>query len=359
VFCSLAFDIKLTVNRYSISLPPTSAKADNAMAPKSKKIETGKGVSKAASVAAGVAAAASGSSSAAAPASVPVVAGSKKQPSTSKNTFSDAAGPNDPPAVPSASSSLPSTSNATQAIVPADSDARSLDVANLALRFDTADSALSDDLIGRESLEIEDDDFEYEKSDGRPKYWVKKFMEAFAKDYLGDPEDTKKNRPEQKAWYARWQNKAHKIVVTIFEMKDPSHLEKCCWFLFDSIIKSHELGVSAMGAKNWSPSPLICSVRLAYTVTIIEKYAPVRLDIIRLWYVEEIAASPEDFIKRKLINCWNNGIRAGHNAKNKKNKKGGKAAVKEAVKEVDEEEEAQAAQVTSRKTRSRRPPRVT
>jgi hypothetical protein len=100
-------------------------------------------------------------------------------------------------------------------------------------------------------------------------------------------------------------------------------------------------------------------VRLAYTVTIIEKYAPVRLDIIRLWHVEEIAASPEDFIKRKLINCWNNGIRAGHNAKNKKNKKGGKAAVKEAVKEVDEEEEAQAAQVTSRKTRSRRPPRVT
>jgi hypothetical protein len=336
VFCSVAVDIKLTVNRYSISLPPTSAKADNAMALKSKKIETGKGVSKAASVAAGVAAAASGSSSAAAPASVPVVAGSKKKPLTAKNAHSDATGTSDASAMPSASSPLPSTSsNATQAVAPAVSDARSLDVANLALRFDTADSALSDGLIGRESLEIEDDDFKYEKSDGRPKYWVKKFMDAFAKDYLGKPEDTKKNRPEQKAWYARWQNKAHKIVVTIFEMKDPSHLEKCCWFLFDSIIKSHELGVFAMGAKNWSPSPLICSVRLAYTVTIIEKYAPVRLDIIRLWHVEEIAASPEDFIKRKLINCWNNGIRAGHNAKNKK---GGKAAVKE----VDEEEEAQA-----------------
>jgi hypothetical protein len=303
------------------------------MAPKSKKIETGKAASKAARVAA----AASGSSSDPAPPSVSAVAGDGKTPSTSVHTHSDAIEANDAQVVPSASSSLPSTSGAAQTITLAASDARSLDVANLALRFDTADSALSDGLIGRESLEIGNDDFEQEKSGSRPKYWVKKFMEAFGKDYLVEPEDTKKNRPEQKAWYARWQKQTHKVVVSIFDAKDQSHLEKCCWFLFDSIIKPHELGAFTTAANNWSPTKLRCSVRLTYTVTIIEKFAPVRLDIIRLWHVEEIAASPEDFIKRKLTNCWNNGIRAEKIAKSKK---GGKAAVQQ---EGDDGEEAQAA----------------
>jgi hypothetical protein len=303
------------------------------MAPKSKKVETGKAASKAARVVAG----ASGSSSDAAPPSVPAVAGDGKTPSTLVKTHTDATGANGAPAVPSNPSSHPSTSDATQAAAPAASDAKHLDVANLALSFDDADSALSDGLIGRESREIKNDDFEQEKSGGRPKYWVKKFMEAFGKDYLVDPEDTKKNRPEQKAWYARWQKQAHKVVVAIFEVKDQSHLEKCCWFLFDSIIKTHELGAITTAAKNWAPSKLKCSVRLAYTVTIIEKFAPLRLDVLRVWHIEEIAASPEDFIKRKLINCWNNGIRAEKIAKSKK---AGKAAAQQ---EVDDDEEAQAA----------------
>ena len=140
------------------------------MAPKSKKVETGKAASKAAIVAASVAAGASGSSSDAAPPSVTVVVGNKKKPSTSKNSHSDATGPSGILTAPSASSSIPTTtSTATQAIAPVVSDARSLDVASLALQFSTADSALSYGLIGLESLEIEDDDFEYEKSDGRPK----------------------------------------------------------------------------------------------------------------------------------------------------------------------------------------------
>jgi hypothetical protein len=303
------------------------------MAPKSKKVETGKAASKAARVVAG----ASGSSSDAAPPSVPAVAGDGKTPSTLVKTHTDATGANGAPAVPSNPSSHPSTSDATQAAAPAASDAKHLDVANLALSFDDADSALSDGLIGRESLEIGNDDFEQEKSGGRPKYWVKKFTEAFGKDYLIDPEDTKKNRPEQKAWYARWQKQAHKVLVAIFEVKDQSHLEKCCWFLFDSIMKTHELGAITTAAKNWAPSKLKCSIRLAYTATIIEKFAPVRLDVLRVWHIEEIAASPEDFIKRKLINCWNNGIRAEKIAKSKK---AGKAAVQQ---EADDDEEAQAA----------------
>jgi hypothetical protein len=165
---------------------------------------------------------------------------------------------------------------------------------------------------------------------------VKKLMQAFAVDYLGDPEDTRKNSPFQKAWYARWQRQAHVCVVAIFEMKDQSHLEKCCWYLFDAIIKAHELGVLTMAANNWSSSKLKCSKRLAATVAIIEKYAPIRLDVLRLWHIDEVAANPEAFIKRKLINCWTNDIRAEQNAK-KKN--GGKAVVQV----VEDGEEAQAA----------------
>jgi hypothetical protein len=298
------------------------------MAPKSKKVETGKVASQPAGI--------SKSASEGAPPTAPIVAGDEETPATSQSTHSDTIESSDFPAPPSASPPLPTASHATQAIAPANSGARRLDVASLALQFDTADAALSDGLIGRESLEIKNDDFLREKSGDRPKYWVKKLMQAFAVDYLGDPEDTRKNSPVQKVWYARWQRKAHVCVVAIFEMKDQSHLEKCCWYLFDAIIKAHELGVLTMAANNWSSSKLKCSKRLAATVAIIGKYAPVRLDVLRLWHIDEVAANPEAFIKRKLINCWNNGIRAEQNAK-KKN--GGKAVVQEA----EDGEEAQAA----------------
>jgi hypothetical protein len=290
------------------------------MAPKSKKVETGTAPSKTAIVSGG------------APPNAPIVAGHDGTLSAAANAHSDAIGSSDVPA-PSVPSSPPTASGATQAIAPANSDARRLEVANLALQFQTADEALSDGLIGRESLEIGKDDFQREKSGDRPKYWVKKFMEAFSVDYLGDPEDTKKNSPAQKAWYARWQKDAHVVVVSIFEAKDKSHLEKCCWYLFDAIIKSHELGVLTLAANNWAASKLKCSKRLAATVVIIEKYAPVRLDVLRLWHIEEVAANPEAFVKRKLTNCWNNGIRAEKYAAKKKN--GGK--------QVDDGEEAQPA----------------
>ena len=294
------------------------------MAPKSKKVETGTAPSKTAVVSGG------------APPNASIVAGHDDTLSAATNAHSDAIGSSDVPA-PSVPSSPPTASGATQAIAPANSDARRLEVANLALQFQTADEALSDGLIGRESLEIEKDDFQREKSGDRPKYWVKKFMEAFSVDYLGDPEDTKKDSPAQKAWYARWQKDAHVVVVSIFEAKDKSHLEKCCWYLFDAIIKSHELGVLTLAANNWAASKLKCSKRLAATVVIIEKYAPVRLDVLRLWHIEEVAANPEAFVKRKLTNCWNNGIRAEKYAAKKKN--GGKGIVQE----VDGSEEAQAA----------------
>jgi hypothetical protein len=298
------------------------------MAPKSKQVETGRAASQAASI--------PKSASEGTPPTAPIAAGDKEAPSTPESAHSDAIGSSDVAAPLSVPSLPPTASGATQAIAPANSNARRLDVANLALVFNTADAALSDGLIGRESLEIKNDDFLREKSGNRPEYWVKKLMQAFAVDYLGDPEDTRKNSPAQKVWYARWQRKAHVCVVAIFEMKDQSHLEKCCWYLFDAIIKAHELGVLTMAANNWSSSKLKCSKRLAATVAIIEKYAPVRLDVLRLWHIDKIAANPEAFIKRKLINCWNNGIRAEQNAK-KKN--GGKAFVQE----VEDGEEAQAA----------------
>ena len=292
------------------------------MAPKSKKVETGTVPTNSAVISVGA--------SGGAPPTAPIVA------SHDDTLSSDAIGSSGVPA-PSVPSSLPTATGATQVIPPANSDARRLGVANLALQFNTADEALSDGLIGRESLEIEKDDFQREKSGDRPKYWVKKFMEAFSVDYLGDPEDTKKDSPAQKAWYARWQKDAHVVVVSIFEAKDKSHLEKCCWYLFDAIIKSHELGVLTLAANNWAASKLKCSKRLAATVVIIEKYAPVRLDVLRLWHIEEVAANPEAFVKRKLTNCWNNGIRAEKYAAKKKN--GGKGVVQE----VDGSEEAQAA----------------
>lgn len=296
------------------------------MAPKSKKVETATAPPKTAGL--------SKIAPKGASPTAHVIAGNDDTRPAAASANSNAIGSSDIPAPVTTSS--PTTLDATQVIAPANSDARRLDVANLALQFNTADSALSDGLIGRESLEIKNDDFQNEKSGGRPKYWVKKFMEAFAVDYLGEPEDTSKNSPTQKAWYARWQKQAHVGVVAIFDMKDPSHLEKCCWYLFDSIVKAHELGVLTMAANNWTSSKLKCSRRLAATVVIIEKYAPVRHDILRLWHIDEIAANPEALVKRKLTNCWNNGIRAERYAK-KKN--GGKAVVQQ---EVDDDEEAQA-----------------
>lgn len=263
--------------------------------------------------------------------SAPIASGDDNVVSKSASAHSDAAAPSDLPTSPS---TLPSPHTTTQTIAAATSDAKRLEVDNLALRFDSVDSALSNGLIGRESLDIKNDDFEHQKSGGRPKRWVRKLVNAFAEDYLNEPEDTNKTQPEQKEYYARWQKQAHSSLFAIFKGKDTSHLEKCCWYLFDAIIKAHELGVLTMPANNWSPSKLKCSTRLATTVTIIEKYAPVRLDILRLWHIEEIAANPEAFVKRKLINCWNNLIRA----QKYKTKKTSNAA---AVQEAGEGEEAQ------------------
>ena len=70
-----------------------------------------------------------------------------------------------------------------------------------------------------------------------------------------------------------------------------------------------------------------------------EKYALVRLDVLRAWHVDEIAANPEAFIKRKLVNCWNNGHRA-EKAKAKTAQKGAEVAgAKRAASVVDEQGE--------------------
>lgn len=313
------------------------------MVSKSKKVKTGATTSEAASVSEGM--------SGGAPPSAPIVASDEDTVPTLADATSVAIGPND---VPASLSSPHTASDTIQAIAQSASDARSLNVSNLALHFDAVDAALSDGLVGRESLNIKNDDFEHEKSDGHPKEWVKKLVQALGHDYLGEPEDTKKNRPEQKEWYARWQKQAHVGVVAIYEMKDPSHLEKCCWYLFDAIIKAHKLGVFTTAANNWAPSKLKRSKRLAVLVSIVKKYATVRLDILRLWHIEEIAANPEAFIKRKLCNCWNNGIRA---QKYGKTREAGEAAEQK----VDGKKETQTdAEINEdRDSRADSPPRST
>lgn len=217
---------------------------------------------------------------------------------------------------------------------PSDSDAKCLDIDNVVLSFNTVEDALGDGLMGRQSLNVENDDVATIKNGAHPKAWVKSLMEAFGRDYLAEPEAASKRAPKQKEWFTRWQKQAHISVLTIYEAKGISHLEKSCWHLFDSVIKAHELGVIHT-ANHWSPSSIKCSERLAFIVSIIEKYALVRVDVLRSWLVDEIAANPEAFIKRKLTNCWNNEHRAVNNAENKARKQatGSAAGEKRAVRE--------------------------
>lgn len=238
-------------------------------------------------------------------------------------------------ATPGRTASKSSPDTATSNASASDGDAKCLDIDNVVLRFDTIEDALGDGLMGRESLKVENDDFATIKSGAHPKAWVKSLMEAFGRDYLAEPEDASKRAPKQKEWFTRWQKQAHVSVLTIFEAKGMSHLEKSCWHLFDSVIKAHELGVIHT-ANHWSPSSIKCSKRLAFIVSIIEKYALVRVDVLRSWLVDEIAANPEAFIKRKLTNCWNNEHRAVNNAETKARKQasGNSAGKKRAMRKI-------------------------
>lgn len=214
---------------------------------------------------------------------------------------------------PKSATSKTEPAAAGHATTPVDTDTKRLNINNVSLTFNTIESALSDGLMGREPLSIEDDDIALVKTDTHAKAWVKKLINAFGQNYLTDPEDTTKNTPAQKDWFNRWQKQGHVSVLAIFETstKGPVHLEKSCWHLFSAVVKAHELGVVNAAAKTQgTPSQLKCSARLTYIVTILEKYALIRLDVLRAWHTDEIAANPEAFIKRKITNCWNNGHRA-------------------------------------------------
>jgi hypothetical protein len=216
-------------------------------------------------------------------------------------------------AIPTGTVSKKSLKPATPATLPNittnDTDARRLNIDNFTLRFDNIDDALVDGLISREPMTIDNDDVTTVKNATNSKAWVTKLISAFGEDYLLTPEDTSKDSPAQLEWFARWQKQAHATVVGIISAKTPVHLEKSCWHLFDALVKAHELGIINPG-NSLTPSELICSKRLDFIVSIIEKYALIRLDVLRAWHVDEIAANPEAFIKRKLVNCWNNRHRA-------------------------------------------------
>ena len=210
-------------------------------------------------------------------------------------------------------------------------DARCLIIPNMPLNFTTIDAALGDGLFGREPMAIANDDVAVVKIDTNSQAWVTKLVSAFGQDYLATPEDPTKNTPAQLDWFTRWQKQAHASILNIIHSKNDEHLEKSCWNLLDAVLKAHELGVVDAGG-NLSPSGLKCSERLAFIVSMLEKYALVRLDVLRAWHVDEIAANPEAFIKRKLVNCWNNGNRA------EKAKEARVAAKKRKASKVDEQD---------------------
>jgi hypothetical protein len=220
--------------------------------------------------------------------------------------------PDDTTAV-TAPDAAPSTPTST------DDEPKRLDVNNFTLSFDTISDALSDGLMGREPMTIPADDVSLVKTNA--KSWVSQLVAAFGTDYLAAPLDASKRSDAQKLWWARWQAQGHASVVAIFdaETKGVVHLEKSCWHLFDAVVKAHELGfITTPSVNNTSlPSKLKCSERLSFIVSTLEKYALVRLDVVRSWHVDEIAANPEIFLKRKITNCWNNGNRAMRLAANR------------------------------------------
>lgn len=225
-----------------------------------------------------------------------------------------------------------------------DPDSRRLILLNKTLHFTTIDDALGDGLWGRELMTIKNDDFELIRNDPDSQIaWVTQLIDAYTVDYISTPEDPTKTTLAQREWFSRWQKQAHATIVTLVNAKDPDHLEKACWHLLETVLKAHELGV-VDAAGNLSPSKLKCSERLAFIVEILEKYALVRLDVLRALHVEEIAASPEAFIKRKLVNCWNNG----HRAEKTKEKK--VAGAKRVADDIDEEGEVEAQGKRARKS---------
>jgi hypothetical protein len=189
-------------------------------------------------------------------------------------------------------------------------DVKRLIIPNVNLNYTTIDAALSDGLMGRVPMIIHNDDAASIKNDPDAQIaWVTELITAFTRDYLTTPEDSSRNSPAQKEWFSRWQRQPHATLVSLINAKDPDHLEKSCWHLLSAVLKAHELGVVDAG-NNLHASKLKCSKRLACIVGILEKYALVRLDVLKAWHVDEIAMNPEAFIKRKLVNCWNNANRA-------------------------------------------------
>jgi hypothetical protein len=245
---------------------------------------------------------------------------------TPNSESSGAVGSNDD----AATTPLPSTDGATAlassdsaAVAPATTslaptltvdEPKRLDTTGATLQFDTIADALSDGLMGREPVTIADDDVSTVKIPSNARSWVEKLVAAFGQDYLAAPVDAHNRSDAQKLWWTRWQGQGHASVAAIFdaESKGVVHLEKSCWHLFDAVVKAHELGfiTSPSANNNTLPSKLKCSDRLTFIVSMLEKYALVRLDVMRAWHVDEIAANPEIFIKRKITNCWNNGNRA-------------------------------------------------
>lgn len=223
----------------------------------------------------------------------------------SKDSESNGAGPS----APLTSTEGASTTKKSRKRPNADSDAKRLDIDSAVLSFNSIEEALGDGLMGRVPLNIQDDDVNMVKLSRNAKAWVKHCMEAFGRDYLAEPEDVSKQSSKQKEWFSRWQKDGHALVATTFEAKGMAHLEKSCWHLFDAVIKGHELGFVHTGDR-WAPSRAKCSERLMMIRSNVKKYALVRLDVLRSLHIDDIAANPEAFVKRKLANCWNNESRS-------------------------------------------------
>jgi len=181
-----------------------------------------------------------------------------------------------------------------------DEDAKRLIMSNRTLSYNSIDAALGDGLMGRTPMNITDDDVADVKHANNSQAWVTKLVSAFCTDYLTTPEDTTKDSPAQQDWFKRWQKTAHASIVGIANTKGLDYVEKSCWHLFDAVIKAHELGYVDAGTA-LKPSKVKCSARLEFIAGVLEKYARVRLDVLTAWHIDEIAANPEQFIKRRRV----------------------------------------------------------
>lgn len=206
--------------------------------------------------------------------------------------------------------------------IPSGVPRRRLPISNRPLHYSNTTEALRDQTMGRKRFVLEEDDWQETKRDDNARRWIKQLVNAFGTDYLEGPTQPSRQSEQHKIWFKRWQKSGNRVAAILFHNKGQLYLERCCWAVFDAVIKIHELGTFTTDAQ-WQPNKTLkCSDRLARVVELIEQYALIRSDVLRGENntITDLVANPDAAIKRKLVNCWNNFNRSYRNEKLRSNK---------------------------------------